>query len=107
MPTEVPIACTLSDGDRRARAMTFRELGDRALVGVEARDRRALLRFHGERERVEALVAAESQCCAFFQFGMTTRGEDTELEIRTPEGGELLLRALVAAIVAGWEGELA
>jgi MerR family transcriptional regulator, copper efflux regulator len=107
MPTEMPIACTLSGGDRRARSAAIRELGDRALIGVEAHDRRARLRFHGDRERVEALVAAESQCCAFFQFAMTRDGEETELEIRTPEGGELPLRALVAAIVAGWEGELA
>ena len=106
MPTEVPIACTLGGSDRRARAVAIRELGDRALVGLEANDRRARLRFHGERERVEALVAAESQCCAFLQFAIARDGEETEVEIRTPEGGESLLRALVAAIVAGWEGEL-
>jgi hypothetical protein len=40
------------------------------------------------------------------QFAMAEDGEETEVEIRTPEGGELLLRALVAAIVAGWQGEL-
>jgi MerR family transcriptional regulator, copper efflux regulator len=105
MPTEVPIACTLGDSDRRTRAAAMRELGDRALVGVEAHDRRARLRFHGERERVEALVAAERQCCAFFQFATTRDGEELEVEIRTPEGGAPVLRALVAAIVAGWEGE--
>jgi hypothetical protein len=106
MPTDVPIACTLSGGDRRARATAIRELGGRALIGVEAGDRRARLRFHGERERIEAVVAAERQCCGFFQFTMTRDGEETELEIRTPEGGEPILRALVAAIVAGWGGEL-
>jgi MerR family copper efflux transcriptional regulator len=106
MPTEVPLACTLSGSDQPARLVTIRELGQRALVGLEVRDRRALLRFHGEHERVDALVAAESQCCAFFQFAMMRDDEETELEIRTPEGGEPLLRALVAAIVAGWEGEV-
>jgi MerR family transcriptional regulator, copper efflux regulator len=104
MPTELPIVCTLSGSDSRARAVAVRELGNRALVGVEAHDGRALLRFHGERERVEGLVAAESQCCAFFQFAVTRDGEKIDVEIRTPEGGEPLLRALVAAIVAGWEG---
>jgi MerR family copper efflux transcriptional regulator len=106
MSTDVPIACTLSGGDRGARTTAMRELGGRALVGVDAGDRRARLRFHGEPERIEALVAAERQCCGFFQFTMTRDGEETELEIRTPEGGEPILRALVAAIVAGWGGEL-
>jgi len=106
MPTEVPIACTLGGSDRRTRAAAIRELGERALIGLDASDRRARLRFQGERERVEALVAAESQCCAFLQFAMAEDGEETEVEIRTPEGGEPLLRALVAGFVAGWEGEL-
>lgn len=106
MPTEVPIACTLGGSDRRARAVAIRELGEQALIGLDASDRRARLRFQGQRDRVEALVAAESQCCAFLQFTMAEDGEETEVEIRTPEGGEPLLRALVAAVVAGWEGEL-
>ena len=106
MPTEVPIACTLGGSDRRTRAAAIRELGERALIGLDASDRRARLRFQGQRDRVEALVAAESQCCAFLQFTMAEDGEETEVEIRTPEGGEPLLRALVAAVVAGWEGEL-
>ncbi len=104
MPTEVPIACTLSAGEQPDRVVTMRELG-RALVGLEVHERQARLRFHRKHERVGALVAAESQCCAFFQFATTRDGEATELEIRTPEGGEPLLRALVAAIVSGWEGQ--
>jgi hypothetical protein len=86
--------------------VAIRELGEQALIGLDASDRRARLRFQGERDRVEALVAAESQCCAFFQFAIARDGEETEVEIRTREGGEPLLRALVAAVVAGWEGEL-
>lgn len=106
MSPEAPIACTLTPADRRARLAGARELGERALVGLHVRDRRALLRFHGERERVEALVAAESECCAFFTFALTGNGEETELEIETPAGGEPLLRALVAGIVVGWDGGL-
>ena len=49
----------------------------------------------------------EGKCCAFFEFATTRAGEETEVEIRTPEGGEPLLRGLVAGIVAGWEGGLA
>jgi hypothetical protein len=104
MSQESPIACTLSAADRPARAASSRELGERALIGLEVRDRRALLRFQGEREAVDALVAAERACCGFFEFATARDGDVTELEIRTPAGGEPLLRALVAGIVAGWVG---
>lgn len=106
MPEETPIACTLSPDERQARSATARELRERALVGLEVRDRLALLRFRGEREGVDAPVAAESACCGFFDFATIRDGEGTELEVRTPEGGEPLLRGLVAGIVAGGEGGL-
>jgi hypothetical protein len=104
MPQE--IACTLGAAERPARLASARELGERALVGLDMRGRRAVLRFHGEREAVDALIAAERACCGFFEFTATPDGEDTEVEVRTPEGGEPLLRGLVAGIVAGWEGGL-
>ena len=106
MPPETAIACGLDAGDRAARMAAARELGGHALVDLEVSERRALLRFHGELEGVDALVAAERACCAFFEFTTTRNGEQTELEIRAPEGGESILRGLVAGIVAGWEGVL-
>jgi hypothetical protein len=106
MPSETPIACTLDAADRRGRLAGARELGERALIGLEVGERRALLRFRGEHERVDALVAAERACCGFLELTTTRHGEKTELEIRTPDGGEPILRALVAGIVVGWEGGL-
>jgi hypothetical protein len=106
MPPETPIACSLDAEKRTARLAAARELGEQALVGLEVSERRALLRFQGEHERVDALVAAERACCAFFEFTTIRNGEQTELEIRTPEGGQPVLRGLVAGIVAGWEGAL-
>jgi hypothetical protein len=102
MTQRTPIACTLGADDRSARLTTARELGRRALVGLDVRDHRALLRFRGEPQGVEALVRAESECCAFLEFARARQGEVTELEIRAPDGGEPLLRGLVAGIVAGW-----
>ena len=106
MPVDVPIACRLDAGERSARLARARELGKRALVGLEVRNGLALLRFRGEREAVDALVAAERDCCAFFEITTSRHGDDTEVKIRTPEGGEPLLRGLVAGIVAGWQGAL-
>ena len=106
MPPDTVIACGLDAEDRAARVAAARELGEQALVGLEISDRRARLRFRGAHDRVEALVAAERACCAFFEFTTTRQGEHTELEICAPAGGEPLLRGLVAGIVAGWEGGL-
>lgn len=106
LTVEVPIACSLSEVDLPQRLADARALGADALVGVEARDREARLHFRGERGRVDRLVAAETQCCSFLEFSMHHAEEHVELEIRTPEGGEPVLRSLVAAIVAGWEGGL-
>ena len=106
MPVETPIACTLSQADLPKRLADARALGAGALVGVEARGPYAKLFFGGERGRIEQLVAAETQCCSFLTFELSETANGLELEIRTPEGGEPVLRSLVAAIVAGWEGGL-
>ena len=103
MPQETPIACTLTEAERPERAASAAELGTRALVGVEVSESHAKLRFEGEREGVQELVAAESECCAFFDFSLSGEGELTELDVRAPEDGQWALRGLVAGIVSGWE----
>jgi hypothetical protein len=104
VPHAAPLTCTLDATNRAARLTRARELGEQALIGLEADEHRALLRFKGAHDSVAGFVDAERACCAFFEFSTTRHGEDTELEIRTPAGGEALLRGLVAGIVAGWEG---
>lgn len=106
LPTEVPIACSLSEADLAQRLTEARTLGADALMGVEARDRVAVLHFSGAREAVDRFVEAESRCCGFFAFEVTDRPEGIELRISAPEGAEPVLRSLVAAVVAGWEGGL-
>ena len=48
----------------------------------------------------------EARCCAFLEFELDETGDLLELAIRARDGGEPVLRSLVAAIVAGWEGGL-
>lgn len=103
MAQDAPIACTLTAPELPGRMASARELGEQALVDLEVADRRALLRFDGHRADVDELVAAESGCCAFFDFDVRQSGRKVELEIVTPEGGELVLRGLVAGVVAGWD----
>ena len=106
MTVENPIACALTSSELPDRIESARSLGERALVGLAVEERRALLRFDGARDEVDALVAAESRCCPFFEFDTRQTDGRVELEIVTPEGGEPLLRGLVAGLVAGWEGGL-
>lgn len=103
MAQDAPIACTLSAAQLPGRMASARKLGEQALVDLEVADRRAFLRFHGHRQEVDALVAAESSCCAFLEFDVREDGDLVELEIVTPEGGERVLRGLVAGVVAGWD----
>lgn len=106
MPVEPPIACSLSPQQLPDRLRSARALGADALVGLEVNDRRAVLSFGGERDRVEELRAAEVTCCAFLNLELRKTDTRTELLIETPPGGEAVLRSLVAAVVAGWEGGL-
>ena len=103
--TPVPIACSLNAEELRDRIATLRALGDR-LEAVEAAGASATFRFSGEREPVDAFVEAEQRCCAFFEFDVRRDGELVRLEVGAPAGAEPFVRALVAAVVGGWEAAL-
>jgi rhodanese-related sulfurtransferase len=103
-----PIACNLTleqmaGADEGLAA--YRRLGRDALLSVEREPRRAVLRFRRDpqiRTQVEALVAAESRCCAFLGFDVADGPEATVLTLTAPEGGEQVMADLVD-IVAGSE----
>lgn len=100
MPTDLPIACSLSPGDHSLRLAEMAALGRDALIGTRTGPRDAELRFAsgaGIRERVEAIVAAESRCCAFLQMRVRDEPGVVALEIGAPEGAELVLGELVDA----------
>ena len=103
MSTDIPLACTLSSSELPRRVAFAQRLGRDALQMVDVNGTRALLGFAGERERVEALVAAEHSYCSFMEFTVRERAGLVELEIVAPGGGgEWPLRGLVAAVVSGW-----
>ena len=101
MSQPLPIACTLSAADRRARGAELRALGHDGLVDVTDEAGRAVLRFRPDpaiRERVEALVAAESECCAFLDFRLEHGAEATVLTISAPNGGAEMVYELATAL---------
>jgi hypothetical protein len=97
MPDELPIACSLTAAQLPARLAALAALGSEALCDARQDGTAAELRFAagvGVRERLEAVVAAELQCCAF----LTMRVSDAlVLTITAPEGGEAVLAELVDA----------
>ena len=100
MPSDQPIACTLTAAEMPKRLADIRAIGDAYLRAVSADASTAVLRFSAKpdaRERLEAIVVAESRCCAFLEFDLEHTTEAVVLTIRAPEGGELVMHQLVEA----------
>jgi len=101
MSRPLPIACTLSATDLGARGEELRALGGDGLVDATEDHGRAVLRFRPDpsvRERVEALVAAESECCTFLDFELEHGDDATVLTISAPNGGAEMVHELAAAL---------
>ena len=101
MTPETPIACSLSAEELPARLAQIRAIGDDALIGVTSE---GTLRFRAGdtiRERLEAIIAAESRCCSFLRFELAEHDGELVLSVTAPEGAEPLARDLVDAFAAG------
>jgi hypothetical protein len=100
VPTELPIACSLDATQLSERLGEMSALGDAALVDARTKPLHAELRFAaggGVRERVEAIITAESQCCSFLSMGVSEAPDLVLLTVDAPAGAELVLAELVAA----------
>jgi hypothetical protein len=96
---ELPvIACSLDAAGRQQRADEWRALVA-AATGVARTGDSLTAAFPGAREaELRALVAAESECCPFFEFAVTpgVGGAETTLTVRAPAEALPLLDALFA-----------
>lgn len=100
MPADLPIACTLSADEFPKRLSEMAALGHAALIDARVDATHARLRFAqgpGIRDQVEAIVAAESHCCAFLEMRTSEAPGAVVLEIDAPEGAELVLTEIVDA----------
>src|SRR3954447_21929203 len=99
MPTELPIACSLSAAELPTRLAEMNDLGRSALVGVERTKTTAVLRFRADGEtgeRLAPIVAAEARCCAFLDMTLGETGDTVALTIAAPAGAAPILDELVA-----------
>jgi hypothetical protein len=103
MSTDPPIACSLSATELTERRALLRELGRTALLDARTRGTRAVLRFTpgaGVRDRVDAIVAAESACCPFLAMRVGAEPAAVVLTIDAPAGAEPVLEELVGGFRA-------
>jgi hypothetical protein len=104
MPTDLPIACSLSASEMPRRLTEIAALGRQSLLGSETTERSALLRFRADpdtRDRLAAIVAAESECCAFLTMRLRDTPDAVVLAIEAPAGAEPVLGDLVSAFAGG------
>jgi hypothetical protein len=104
--TDLPIACTLDSAEMPRRGAEIRAIGRDGLQAVERNERSVTLRFRpgpSIRERVEAIVAAESSCCAFLDFKIARVEDATAVTIVAPEGGEAAMHQLADLFAADAE----
>jgi hypothetical protein len=91
----VAIACTLHPDDRAARMEQFAALGRDALIDTRRDGTTRVLRFSAGGDvpqRLGALVAAESDCCAFIRFDLRRKTENQiVLRVETTADGQAAL----------------
>ena len=81
MTTDTPIACSLSRDELPKRLAEMRAVGKDALLSVS---QEGTLRFRADQptcERLEAIMAAESECCSFLRFELTEENGDLVLSV--------------------------
>lgn len=94
------IACSLSAGDLKQRLAEIAAVGEGSPVGREVNGATHLLRFRSDaatRRRLEKIVAAEAECCAFLNVTLEERNGELTLSVAAPEEGQRVADALAAA----------
>ena len=103
MSEERPIACLLGAAELEQRVATIAEVGAASLLSRSTPAGRHLLRFRPSiqtRERLEEIVAAESECCSFLDLALTEEDGELVLSIAAPDDGQETAAALAEAFGA-------
>ena len=83
-----------------ARQLRLAELGRLSLLGGDGGGGRHTLRFRADpwtRAALDAIVAAERECCPFLALSIGESGDELTLSIEAPEGGGEIADALAAS----------
>jgi hypothetical protein len=104
------IACSLGAGELEERMAEIAAVGAGALIAHVVDDRRHVLRFRSggdTRERLERIVAAEAECCAFLDLSLREERDEIVLSISAAGDGFVMATDLANAFAgdAGMTGE--
>lgn len=91
MAQELPVVCSLGAGDLKQRLAVIGELGAESLIGRRRDGGRHLLRFRSDsrtRERLEDIIRAERECCAFLDLALEHEDNYLVLSVAAPEAGQ-------------------
>lgn len=100
MTTPLPLVCTLSVDELPARLDEVRDLSRHALRAKTPTGTHAVLSFDpapGIRDRLAAIVAAESKCCAFLTMTLAVEPDAITLTIDAPADAAPVLDELLSS----------
>lgn len=102
MADEIPIACSLGAAELEQRLTEIAAVGSASLISRAREGDRHLLRFRADattRRRLEAIVAAEAECCSFLELTLSDDAGVLVLSIGAPEDAEAVAAGLAAAFI--------
>jgi hypothetical protein len=103
MTNRTPSACSLGPSDLRQRLNTIAEIGADSLIGRGHDGDRHLLYFRSDRatrRRLEEIVTAEAECCAFLDLTLEDRGEELLLSVAAPRSEQVAADEIAAAFAS-------
>jgi MerR family copper efflux transcriptional regulator len=104
--TELPIACSLSSADQAGRLASWRALEAESMLDAEVTERGASMRFRaGAEVRLRRLIAAESECCPFFEFDLRAEGPDLRLSVEGPAEAHPIVLELFGLLQSAAQGQ--
>jgi hypothetical protein len=102
MTNNQPIACSLGASDLQQRLAEIAKIGADSLTDRAVEDGRHVLRFRADattRERLDAIVAAEADCCSFLDLSLVEDADELVLTIAAPDDAQPVADDLALAFV--------
>jgi hypothetical protein len=100
MTEDKPVACSLGAVELEQRLAAIAEVGAEGLISRDLEGERHLLRFRSNaatRQRLEAIVAAEAECCSFLDLSLKEEEGELVLSIAAPRAGQSVADELAEA----------